>query len=802
MLRSTHDCIIHRKHLCHSRMARWWRHGAFFLVLLGLLVACQGADDQPAATPTTSNPEPEASAVPATAVPEESAAEGVEAVPARTYQRFPAPLIPRSETAAATLSVTDAGTVEGETGEFRIAFGEGALADAIVVSREGQPTGMALRPLGPELNLLANATAVEMLDEEGETGVRLAGTGPWGPFELRLWVYPNNPGLLRYRVDVEPTDAVPNGATALEWQFVDPTTGEEAPADLTNLAERATFAAPAFYSYAAAMDATLLYWLDLTSLNPFIEATRYGPSNTAGRQGRTFGHNLTPSDLRDLQPGNAVTLYDSYIYLAPAEPADEPAMFLRYLQQVGDIYDLLNKPEAVLPDWQTLGAQTLTDLDDPDTWVELNGKRYWRAYVADTRQSAEAITQLDVGLGAARYAARYDDEQARHIADLAEATLEDFYNPRFGLVQNSGPLAVSGDQGRGDTWYELGHVLKLAEWGLLGSEVAADLALRSAPAWMEYGHAVEYSFHQFYNFPNPDNPEQAWQGSGREPDSAGGYAYYMLLLHELTGDAQYLDEAVAAVETLQGHGFLLAYETHSTAQSAAALARLWQITGETRYLDLSYAAVANLVRLSWVWEMDYGPAADAVTFWGLNPTQASGVITPKEQYEVWIYLDEYLRLTHGTIDASAEKLVAEFLKYSLVTASYSLPPLAPFPNVSDTPSAYTTVAANRLDLTIPLEDVRDSWGTWGTIGQEVYGAGLAPTFAALAYDEVAPGVTVYSGYPPVAVEGESFTLAGPTGYGTPLQLSGATLGEDDGQPCGEALCYTVGGGEAVTFGPR
>jgi hypothetical protein len=176
-----------------------------------------------------------------------------------------------------------------------------------------------------------------------------------------------------------------------------------------------------------------------------------------------------------------VTLYDSYIYLAPTEPEDEPAMFLRYLQQVGDIYDLLNKPEVALPDWQALGAQTLTDLDDPETWVELNGKRYWRAYVADTRQSAEAITQLDVGLGAARYAARYDDEQARHIANLAEATLEDFYNPRFGLVQNSGPLAVSGDQGRGDTWYELGHVLKLAEWGLLGSEVASDLACGARP---------------------------------------------------------------------------------------------------------------------------------------------------------------------------------------------------------------------------------------------------------------------------------------------------------------------------------
>ena len=92
-------------------------------------------------------------------------------------------------------------------------------------------------------------------------------------------------------------------------------------------------------------------------------------------------------------------------------------------------------------------------MEDPDTWVELEGKRFWRAYVSDSRQSAEAITQIYVP-AAARYAARFDDEQAGRIASMAEVTLEDFYNPQFGLVQNSGPLAVTGNQGRGDTWYE------------------------------------------------------------------------------------------------------------------------------------------------------------------------------------------------------------------------------------------------------------------------------------------------------------------------------------------------------------
>ena len=120
----------------------------------------------------------------------------------------------------------------------------------------------------------------------------------------------------------------------------------------------------------------------------------------------------------------------------------------------------------------------------------------------------------------------------------------------------------------------------MAEWGLLGSDVAAELALRSADAWMEYAHTADYRFHRFYNFPDPDNPDAAWQGSEREPDASGAYAYYMLLLHELTNEERYLDESKAAVEALAGNGFLLAYETHITAQAAAACARLWQITGD------------------------------------------------------------------------------------------------------------------------------------------------------------------------------------------------------------------------------
>jgi hypothetical protein len=678
------------------------------------------------------------------------------------------------------------------SGPYTLAFTDHTLT---IRSDTGPQAGLDLSSLGwSELALLPH---VEQVTSDGAGSIRLTGDAGWAAFRLRLRA-PGPPGLFHYRLDLIRHEDPPSGQVEPEWRFVDLATGEGVSGQLTLYADPAPLAAPMLYGYSQHLDGTLLYWLDLSELNPFMQAAHYTPSATPGRRGHTLGHNLSVTDLRALPAGQAVAIYDSYVYLAPGEPDDEAAMFRRYLDQVSAIYDLIAVPEDPLPDWADLGRRTLADLEDPDTWVEFDGQRYWRAYVGDTRlSSVELISQLDVGLAAARYAARYG-EGAELAAEISRE-LPSFYNPRFKMVQNDGPLSVTGDQGRGDTWYELGHALKLAEWGLMGNETARQLALDSADAWMDYAHAVDYEFHLFYNFPDPAAPERAWRGTGREPDCAGGYAYYMLLLHELTDEALYLEEAKAAIEHLRGHGFALAYETHITAQSAAAAARLWQLTGDATYLNLSYGPVANLVRLSWLYEVDYGPAAGARTFFGLMPTQQAAVITPKEQYEAWIYLTEYLRRAHGHIASSVEKLAAEFCQHTLLTLPYAFPPLLPAGVATEHPAAYDTVSRNRLDLYIPLEDLRDGWSQWGAIGQEVYGAGLAPTLAALAYVEVAPGVVVYSGPPVVeAIEdGDTvlITFSGAVGRSTPVQVFGvATVEGVETQQCGAGLCFRAEGG--------
>ena len=716
------------------------------------------------------------------------------------YSSLQVPLTRQTNIPSAGVEETGTGKILLNTGEYTLSLDGGML----LLTHGDLQTGIALRPLGEDLNLFSFPGTVEVFEEGERCRVIIHGSTSWADFFIELLIFPYNPGLFHYKIELA-SFAPPPPADAIrpEWCFVDTATGTVSSGGYISYADRAPGAAPCLFGYAEALNSTLLYWTDLTRLNDFCQTVHYSPIVTPVRRGYTFGHNIGWNDIRRLPENSRYVIYDSYLYLVPDKPSSEEEVFMRYLSQISDIYDLLARPNGLLPDWKKIAEKTIIDLSDPDTYIILEGKKYWRAYVGDTRKTAEAITQLDIGVAAAHYKERYGGtEQIEEIIHESLSALDDFFNPKFGLIQNSGPLAVTGDQGRGDTWYELGHALKAAEWGLLGYKEAADMAKKSRDSWIDFANAVNYRFPQFYIF-------NEWQGTGREPDAAGGYALYMIRLSDLYEEDlekdRCLQEAMNAVKAFHGYGFGFSYETHMTAAAAAAAAELAVRTGDMKWLEYSYGPIANLIRLSWLYEVDYGFGDEVRTFFGLCPTQRSAAITPKEQYEAWIYLTEYLRLAHGKIDPAVEKLVAEFCYHTLLTLVDSLPPLVPEGIITKNPAAYETVGYNRLDLHIPIEDMRDGWDIWGAIGQEVYGAGMALSFAALAYEEIFPGKTVYSGYPiaDIIKIGETcsaVTFSGIPGTFTPVVVTGCTeIYDDEGNPVpveaqGLVLLFTAEGG--------
>jgi hypothetical protein len=737
------------------------------------------------------------------------------------YRRLPVPLIPRASSDQTSLLEQEIGF---QTGTFLVEY----TGDRFLIYPQNSDVALALTlPGGEELNMMGDELKIEILETDAGERILMTGVSDWGAdFQITLYVYPHHPGLIRWRMELIRNEFPPTGPDP-ELQFVDRATGEETKGYMTIYADRATMAAPHLYAYSEALDSTVFYWTDLTALNPFMQAAHFNPSATPRRQGQRFGHQFSSADLKNQPQSIVAPLYDSYLYLIPGDPLNEDDMFARYLHNLSDIYDLMAVPEDHLFGWllpygipegalkpaPAIQDLTLRDLKSEENWVSLDGKRYLRAYVSDTRQSAEAITQLDVYSALTRYKMRFGDVPD-YYQDL-RATIPDFFNPDFGpsgMFQNSGPISLTGPQGRGDTWYELGHALKVAELALWDPEDGElrNLALRSGETWIEIAHAVDYRFPRFYAF-------DTWEGLEREPDAGGGYAYFMLLLHDLTGEELYIDEARTALKALEGYGFLFSYETHMTALTAAAAARMYQIENDPLYLDVINLAVANLMRLSWIWECDYGwmgpsnfdeiprdvmwaAGAGGRTFFGLNPTQRSAVITPKEQYEAWIYLIETLQRLHGVLDPSVEKLVTEFVKHTLLTIPGSLPPFIPDGAATEHPAAYETVSENDLTLYIPLEDLRDGWDLSGVIGQELYGAGMAPAMASQAVVDLAPGIIIYSGYPLVQIDGLTITFAGVSGTYSPVVVVGIFEVQDsnhktvDAEICGIALCFQAEGG--------
>jgi len=83
---------------------------------------------------------------------------------------------------------------------------------------------------------------------------------------------------------------------------------------------------------------------------------------------------------------------------------------------------------------------------------------------------------------------------------------------------------------------------------------------------------------------------------------------------------------------------------------------------------------------------------------------------------------------------------------------------------------------------------------------------MAPTPAVLAYQQVAPGVTLYSGYPLAEIKGTTVTFAGVSGTHTPVVVGVSELLNVAGNPvdmeaCGTVLCFQAEGDSTYRLRP-
>lgn len=616
----------------------------------------------------------------------------------------------------------------GSTGGFRISFT--AKTGIISIARKGKKASLHMRELSgaKKLNVLADTNKVK---RSGSTWT-LSGRSTWTDFTAQVSLPQSAPGLVHVAVTLKPRKDAPSIRLLPDVRLAG------APASsLKEWAPAPPVAGTSIFLSSAALDSSILYLADLTALGPYFERTNSGGSQSnfsypragtdgslVGRQEAAFGYVPPPASIGNLPHGKATRVIDSYLILMPSVPKDEASMSDTYLRLLGTVFQALPKPTVPVADWQALGRQAAADLNDPANWVTVGGKEYLRSYVSDTRAAPELITQAGVLAGVLAYEKRYG--VTLPIEARLEKVLASFYDPAFHTVKNG--LGRGGDPHE-ESWYYIGNLISLLQAAQNGSGEARSLLLDSAGVAVALAHVNGYEFPQNFSFTNLSGGN-----SGTQPDVAGGYAWLMLGLYDLTGTTAYLDEAKAAIAHIPGKGFDLTYETQMTGYAASAAQRLYSMTADATYHNAALLALTNLFHVTRLWDCTYGRCRTASgyhTYFGVNILPWGNYIAMLEQYGAWLGIREYAHYAPND-PAYLHVLVQAFISVTPSMMQYALPPRLPSGTVPSTPGLYDFVPHNNLGWAIPIEDLRTGETVSGSIGQEIYGAGGTFWFGAYA----------------------------------------------------------------------
>ena len=501
----------------------------------------------------------------------------------------------------------------------------------------------------------------------------------------------------------------------------------------------------------------LLYFQNLTALSDYAQATETTLGNTVGGSWPEMGFSLPPTLKNKPIPVNQeMILSDAYVVFDPAHPTDEMERARQFSDLLADIYLFLPKPRTEYYNWPDMIEKGLHDLEfSHGCWSHGGEQDYLNAYVADYMTPPELMVQLAVLLPLTDYFdwCKTDLPAIKKIKNGLDA----FYNKELKTVVRFLPALakdLSGDEEQlkpnvMDSWYLHHPLLNLGRLALRGDKQSKKLFLDSLNFTIKVARHFNYEWPVMYHMETLEVVKAETQpGKGGEKDVAGLYALVMLNAWELTKENKYLVEAKRAAKTLQGKGFDLFYQANNTAFGANAMLWLFKITNEQIYLNLAYLCLANIFKNFQLWDCNYGYAKAYPTFFAMFPLNDAPYTAAYEEQEVFSALHNFLLYAEGEdISASVKLLAAEFIKYVLHRSPYYYPPNLPKEVLSD------EIKTGQVDhkLWIAIEDIHDGWEKSGTVGQEVYGAGVAFGIVPRHFYKV-PGedFMVYVDYPSAA----------------------------------------------------
>jgi hypothetical protein len=482
---------------------------------------------------------------------------------------------------------------------------------------------------------------------------------------------------------------------------------------------------------------SVLYFHNLTALNPYFIATRTTPDAAVGGIWPELGY-LPPSPPQSGTPpvdpliaGVEVTIADRLLVFHDDGACDEQDSARRFLQMLGTVYRQLDVPPTEYRDWPGRAERTLRDLDSaPEATISHYGHRYAHPYTA--AEYPDVMVQMSL-IASLRDYARWTGEPIGLGAEF-EAGLVKFHDRKLGTMRRYLPnVGKDKDKLAVDSWYLYHPLLNLGWLALDGDARAKRLFLGSLDYGIKAAKHFRYAWPIQFKVDSFDVIVAARNDDGLGQTDVGGiYAFVMLQAYELTGKPDFLAEARAAIDAAKGMRFELNYQANLTAWGASACLRIWRITNDEYYLRQSYVYLASFFHNSAIWESEIEAAQHYSNFLGVTCLHDGPYMAIYECFDSFAAFERYLKDSGPDLDPAARMLISEYCKYALHRAWYYYPDALPAAILA------TDNRNGHIDRTLsfPLEDLYHDGQPAGQVGQEIYGAGAAFVFASRAFHRI------------------------------------------------------------------
>lgn len=485
-----------------------------------------------------------------------------------------------------------------------------------------------------------------------------------------------------------------------------------------------------YAGYGGDAKGSFLYFQNLTAINDYFTATETSAADTVGGEWPEWGFSLPPTKEKLFPAGRQMVIADAYVCFNETSPANQFEIAIGFMDGLANIYRVLPKPETVYRDYKSAIKSSIHDIEhNKGCWSLHKGCSYLNAYVCDYATPPEIMVQLAVLLPVWDYQ-DWSGEQLVFANQIYD-NIQTFWNEELHTIKRWLPavedqLDGSEEQKVPDTmdaWYLHHPLLNLARMALAGDEMAKDLFLKSIDYAIKVAHHFNYKWPVFYNMRTLETIKaETKPGAGGEKDVAGVYVQIMLQAWDLTGNRKFYEEAETAAQSLKQFGFDVFYQANNVAFATKATLRLYKETGKQIYLDICNMLIANMFKNMAIWECDYGYGKNFPLFFGLFPLNDAPYMAVYEEQECFAAFQDLLVMAEqAPLSESAKLLLAEYVKYFINRAIFYYPPMLPNEMLAEEP----TTGEIDPKLWIALEDIHDGWEKSGSVGQEVYGAGLA-----------------------------------------------------------------------------